>query len=78
MNDLILNIDKLQTTVLGAERIKRNLGIDTTDVVDWCKQLIVSPYSTIARKGKNWYAIVDGCSITVNASSFTIITAHRT
>ena len=28
-------------------------------------------------KGKNWYVCIDGCVITVNAGSYTIITAHR-
>ena len=31
----------------------------------------------IGRQGKNWYAQIDGCIITVNASSYTIITAHK-
>ena len=30
----------------------------------------------ISRKGKNYYIEADGCIITVNASSYTIITAH--
>ena len=78
MNDLIANIDKLHTTELGIERIKRNLGLETTDVVAWCKQSIVSPHCSVYRKGKNWYCEINGCSITVNAHSYTIITAHKT
>lgn len=31
----------------------------------------------IERHGKNWYVHTDGCVITVNASSYTIITCHR-
>ncbi|WP_074757660.1 DUF3781 domain-containing protein [Butyrivibrio fibrisolvens] len=31
----------------------------------------------IGRQGKNWYAQIDGCIIMVNASSYTIITAHK-
>lgn len=79
MNDLIANIDKLHTTELGAERIKRNLGLERVDVVAWCKQGILRPDCSIERKGKNWYAsIVDDCVITVNAHSYTIITGHKT
>ena len=78
MDDLIVNIDKLHTTELGIERIKRNLDLDTADVVAWCKQLIVSPHCSITRKGKNWYAKMNDCQITVNAHSYTIITAHKT
>ena len=37
-NKLILNLEKLHTTTLGVERIKRNLQLDTDNVVAWCKQ----------------------------------------
>jgi len=76
LNDLISNIDKIHTTELGIERIKRNLGLNTTDVVNWCKNQIIKA-NNINRKGKNWYVYVDNIIITVNAYSFTIITAHK-
>ena len=75
MNDLIANTENLHTTELGISRIKNNLGLDTDDVVDWCKRQILSPACRITRRGKNWYAEVSGCIITVNAHSYTIITA---
>ncbi len=31
-NELLRNLDKLHTTELGVERIKRNLSLDTSDV----------------------------------------------
>ncbi len=76
-NELRKNLDKLHTTELGVERIKRNLSFDTDDVVDWCKMKINSANSVITRKGKNWYVNVDNCILTVNAYSYTIITAHK-
>lgn len=76
-NDLLKNLDKLHTTRLGVERIKRNLSLNTDDVVDWCKIKINSANTVITRKGKNWYASVEGYIITVNAYSYTIITAHK-
>lgn len=36
-NDLLNNIDKLHTTEMGVQRIKRNLCLNTVDAVDWCK-----------------------------------------
>ena len=75
--DLIINIDKIHTTVLGIERIRRNLGLLDTDVVNWCKEAIKDPKALITRKGKNWYVQIAGCEITVNAYSYTIITAHK-
>ncbi len=76
-NDLLLNLDKLHTTDLGVVRIKKNLSLDTDDVVGWCRNIINNPNTTIARKGKNWYSSLEGCVITVNAHSYTIITAHK-
>ena len=77
-NDLIENIEKIHTTPMGVERIRRNLwiGDDVKDVVAWCRQKILDASAVITRQGKNWYVKIDGCVITVNAYSFTIITAH--
>jgi hypothetical protein len=76
-NDLQKNIDKIHTTEMGAERIKRNLGLKAdADVVDWCKQKIAQS-NDIVRTGKNWYVNADGCVITVNVYAYTIITAHK-
>lgn len=76
-NRLTDHLDKLHTTELGAMRIRRNLALDTDQVTAWCKEKIRSPHAVITRKGKNWYVSADGCVITVNAGSWTIITAHR-
>jgi hypothetical protein len=75
-NDLVANLDKLHTTELGILRIKRNLNLTTEDTVEWCKGKIEKS-DEIIRKGKNWYISVDNVTITVNAHSFTIITAHK-
>lgn len=74
---LLANLEQLHTTDLGVQRIRKNLCLDTDDVVAWCKERIKTPDSTVTRRGKNWYITVDGCEITVNAYSYTIITAHR-
>ena len=71
------NIDLIHTTELGAERIRRNLGLTGVDVTAWCRSMILKPYAVIERRGKNWYVRADGCEITVNAGSYTVITAHR-
>jgi len=78
-NELLENIEKLHTTPMGVERIRRNLelGGDEKDVVAFCSQKILTPTANITRQGKNWYVKIDGCIITVNAYSYTIITAHK-
>lgn len=75
--ELLNHLDKLHTTELGIVRIKRNLSLDTDDIVEWCKDKISSAHAIITRRGKNWYVTVDDIVITVNAHSCTIITAHR-
>ena len=67
----------LHTTELGVMRIRRNLSLDVEDVVGWCKTKIASNAAVITRNGKNWYVTIDNCIITINAYSYTIITAHR-
>lgn len=76
-DELLSNLDKIHTTELGFVRIKRNLSLDTNDVVEWCKDKIKSSGAVITRKGKNWYICIEDCIITVNAYSYTIITAHK-
>lgn len=76
MNDLTVNLDKIHTTEMGAERITRNIELNTADVVAWCKDKIVGA-DEIIRKGKNWYVYTDNAIITINAHSYTIITAHK-
>ena len=75
-NFLLLNLDKLHTTDMGIVRIKKNLSIDTEDVIGWCKEKIKNPSSSINRRGKNWYVTIDNYIITINAYSYTVITAH--
>ena len=73
-----IDVDKLHTTELGAQRIRRNLGLETDGVVAWCRQAILSAGDqAITHRGKNWYVQCPDCVITVNAHSSTIITAHR-
>ena len=75
--ELLNHLDQIHTTELGVIRIKKNLSLDVEDVVEWCKEKIKSHTASITRNGKNWYIEVDGCIITVNAYSYTIITAHK-
>ena len=76
-SELIRNLVKLHTTELGVERIKRNLSLDGDDVVLVCMEMILNPNSLITRKGKNWYININDYEITINAHSYTIITAHK-
>ncbi len=76
-NELLKNLERLHTTELGVARIKRNLSLETDDVIEWCKAKINADNAVITRKGKNWYVNADGCIITVNAYSYTVITAHK-
>ncbi len=73
---LLEQIDKIHTTERGIERIRKNLKIDTDDVVQYCVNKILDKRCVIYKQGKNWYCEIDNITITINSSSFTIITAH--
>lgn len=73
---LLNHIDRLHTTEMGVGRIKRNLKLETDDVVSYCKSKILDSRCRIYRQGKNWYCEIDDVKITVNSYSYTIITAH--
>ncbi len=73
---LLSNIDKIHTTKMGIDRIKNNLKLDTDDVVNYCKNKILDKKSNVNKRGKNWYCEIDHIIITINAYSYTIITAH--
>lgn len=70
MNDkkiLLDNIDKIHTTKMGVDRIKRNLKIDSDDVVKYCKNKILDKKCNIYKQGKNWYCEVENIKITINS-----------
>ena len=73
---LLSNIDKIHTTEMGINRIKKNLKLDTKDVVEFCKNKILDKNCNIYKQGKNWYCEIDNIKITINSYSYTIITAH--
>ena len=73
---LLSNIDKLHTTEIGIDRIKRNLKIDAVDVVEYCKNKVLDKNCNIYKQGKNWYCEVENIKIIINSYSYTIITAH--
>ena len=73
---LLDNIDRIHTTKMGVDRIKRNLKIDEANVVEYCKNKALDRYCNIYKQGKNWYCEVDNIKITINSYSYTIITAH--
>jgi ribosomal protein S18 acetylase RimI-like enzyme len=76
MDGLNKKLDKLHTTQMGMERIRRNLSLQTDDVVAWCKDAVENA-DIIIGQGKNWYVYRRGIVITINAHSYTIITAHK-
>ena len=74
---LLSNINKVHTTKMGIDRIKKNLKLNINDVVKYCKNKILDKNCNIYKKGKNWYCEIDNIRITINSYSYTIITAHK-
>lgn len=50
--ELLKNFDKIHTTKLGTERIRRNLSLDIDHVVEWCKKKIGSSEAYYRKKRK--------------------------
>ena len=73
---LLDNISKVHTTEMGIDRIKKNLKLNTNDVVEFCKNKILDKNCNIYKQCKNWYCEIDNIKITINSYSYTIITAH--
>ncbi len=73
---LLSSIDKIHTTEMGVDRIKKNLKLNTNDVVEFCKNKILDKNCNIYKQGKNWYCEIDNIKITIKSYSYTIITAH--
>jgi hypothetical protein len=76
LHDLNTTLDKLHTTSSGAARVKRNISLQTGNVVLWCREFIRQADIIISR-GKNWYVYGEGIAVTIHAQSCAIITAHR-
>ena len=73
---LLSNIEKIHTTKMGIDRIKNNLKLNNENVIEYCKNIILDKDCNIYKQEKNWYCEKDKITITINRSSFTIITAH--
>ena len=69
-------INKIHTTKLGIERIRKNLHIDIEDVVTYIKNQIIDNDCIIIKKGKNYYCEVKDMRVTINSYNYGIITAH--
>ena len=73
---LLSNVDKFHTTKMGIDRIRKNLKLDTNNVVEYCKNKVLDKNCNIYKQGKNWSCEIDNIIITINSYSYTIITAH--
>ena len=73
---LLENVEKIHTTEMGVGRIQKNLGI-SEEPVNYCISKLKQDNSIVTKEGKNYYVDVNDCIITINSSSFTIITAHK-
>jgi len=64
-NILLQNINKIHTTALGRNRIKKNLQLEDEDVVTYCQNKIKNPKSIVTKKGKNYYIEIDNIIISL-------------
>lgn len=64
---LINNINKIHTTNMGLDRIKKNLKLDNYDIIEYIKNIIKNKDTIIYKKGKNYYCETDNTIITINS-----------
>ena len=62
---LLSNIDKVHTTEMGIDRIKKNLKLDNNNAVEYCKNKVLDKNCNIYKQGKNWYCEIDNIVITI-------------
>ena len=74
---LLSNLDKVHTTKMGIDRMKKNFKLNRDDIVQYYKSKVLYCNCNIYKQGKNWYCDIDNIKITINSYSYTIITAHR-
>lgn len=74
---LLDNIEKLRTTELGKDRIRKNVGEDIADPVEWCKNQIKLESSYVEAIGKNYYLYTRMFILTINRYTYTIITVKK-
>ena len=70
---LLSNIDKIHTTKMGIDRIKKNLKLDISNIVEYCKNKVLDSNCHIYKQGKNWYCEIDNIKITQSYSAFLIV-----
>lgn len=51
-NELLNTIDKIHTTELGVERIRRNLKLDNEDIVEYCRDILKNKNMKLKKKVK--------------------------
>ena len=51
-NILIENIDKVHTTEMGVDRIRKKLDLGDIDVVKWCRSKIMDESAAVTRQEK--------------------------
>ena len=69
---LINNINKIHTTNMGLDRIKKNLKLDNYDIIEYIKNIIKNKDTITYKKGKNYYCETDNIIILdLNGKQFT-------
>ena len=74
--ELLSNINRVHTTKLGEERIKKNLLVKNNNIIKYLKNKIKNNNCIVYKIGKNYYCEVDNIKITINSYNYCIITAH--
>ena len=66
-----------EITELGYIRVVNNLNLEkNTDIIEYSKNMILDKDSKVYKANKNFYVDLNNVRLTINATTYTIITAH--
>ena len=73
-NELLQNLDRLHTTPMGVDRIRRNLGLGEgiPDVVVWCKNQVQNPLMYLRDQTPFRESVICAALLEVCSESFLI------
>lgn len=80
-NFLNVNIDKINITNTGADRVKNNIKsvafVTNNDVLDYCKHILSMQDTYVYPENQNWHIVNKDVELIINSNNLTIVTAHQ-
>ncbi|MCH5172236.1 MAG: DUF3781 domain-containing protein [Erysipelotrichales bacterium] len=76
INLLLSDVDKIHTTELGYQRIRKVIKLSDAQLINYIKDIVKNSETIITKRGKNYYIYFENMRITINSYNYCVITAH--